>query len=230
MTPSAAAATRSVPVEKSGVGSAVLNSARQVGGTMGVAIMGAIMASEAGGERTPEAFMKGFEAALLVAAAIALVGAIVAFTLVRPHEGAGDRGRRPSLLVRTCRPVDPAPGRFIRPQATATRGASHRNACRVSAERVLKPGPGDSLARRPVSKWCTQKGALKHRYKNCGSGVSFEATPSRGWRAGESWLCGPATLISCPPTDPAVVPAHPIWRPIVCGVGLTIGAVSEKVK
>jgi EmrB/QacA subfamily drug resistance transporter len=89
MTPGAAAATRSVPVDKSGVGSAVLNSARQIGGTMGIAVMGAIMAAEAGAERTPEAFMRGFEAALLVAAAIAVVGAIVAFTLVRPHEGAG---------------------------------------------------------------------------------------------------------------------------------------------
>jgi hypothetical protein len=27
-----------------------------------------------------------------------------------------------------------------------------------------------------------------------------------------------------------VVPAHPIWRPIGCGVGLTIGVVSVKVK
>jgi len=89
MTPSAAAATRSVPVDKAGVGSAVLNSARQVGGTMGIAVMGAIVAGEAGGERTPEAFMRGFEAALLVAAAIAVVGAIVAFALVRPHEEAG---------------------------------------------------------------------------------------------------------------------------------------------
>jgi EmrB/QacA subfamily drug resistance transporter len=89
MTPSAAAATRSVPVDKAGVGSAVLNSARQIGGTMGIAVMGAIVAAEAGGERTPEAFMKGFQAALLVAAAIAFAGAIVAFTLVRPHEGAG---------------------------------------------------------------------------------------------------------------------------------------------
>jgi EmrB/QacA subfamily drug resistance transporter len=87
-TPSAAAATRSVPVEKSGVGSAVLNSARQVGGTMGVAVMGAIMAAEIGGERTVEAFMQGFERALLVAAGIALAGAAVAFTLVRPHEEA----------------------------------------------------------------------------------------------------------------------------------------------
>jgi EmrB/QacA subfamily drug resistance transporter len=89
MTPSAAAATRSVPVDKSGVGSAVLNSARQVGGTMGVAIMGAIVAAKAGGERTPEAFMRGFESALLVAAAIAVLGAVVAYVLVRPHEEAG---------------------------------------------------------------------------------------------------------------------------------------------
>ena len=89
MTPSAAAATRSVSVDKAGVGSAVLNSARQVGGTMGIAVMGAIIAAKAGGERTPEAFMAGFESALLVAAGIAIVGAVVAFTLVRPHDGAG---------------------------------------------------------------------------------------------------------------------------------------------
>ncbi len=93
MTPSAAAATRSVPVEKSGVGAAVLNSARQVGGTMGIAIMGAIMAAEIGGERTPEAFMRGFEVALLVAATIAAVGALVAYVLVRPHEEARRTGR-----------------------------------------------------------------------------------------------------------------------------------------
>ncbi len=89
MTPSAAAATRSVPVDKAGVGSAVLNSARQVGGTMGIAVMGAIMAAEAGGERSVDAFMRGFETALLVAAGIAIVGAVVAFTLVRPSRRRG---------------------------------------------------------------------------------------------------------------------------------------------
>jgi len=93
MTPSAAAATRSVPVDKAGVGAAVLNCARQVGGTMGVAIMGAIVAGKAGGERTPEAFMSGFQTALEVAAGIAVVGAVVAYVLVRPHEGAGERER-----------------------------------------------------------------------------------------------------------------------------------------
>ena len=91
MTPSAAAATRSVPVDKAGVGSAVLNCARQVGGTMGIALMGAIIAGEAGGERTVEAFMRGFQVALTVAAGIALVGAVVAYVLVRPHEEASRR-------------------------------------------------------------------------------------------------------------------------------------------
>jgi MFS family permease len=86
MTPGAAAAVRSVPVDKSGVGSAVLNSFRQVGGSLGIALMGAIMAHQAGNRRTVEAFMEGFEASLLVAAGIALAGAVVAAALVRPHE------------------------------------------------------------------------------------------------------------------------------------------------
>jgi len=86
MTPSAAAATRSVPVDKSGVGSAVLNAFRQVGGAVGIAVMGAIMAHEVGGRRTTEAFLDGLHASLRVAAVIAVVGAVVAFWLVRPHE------------------------------------------------------------------------------------------------------------------------------------------------
>jgi sugar phosphate permease len=86
MTPSAAAATRAVPVDKAGVGAAVLNTFRQVGGSLGIALMGAIMAHEAGGNWTTESFMDGFERALLIAAAIALLGAVVSFVLVRPHE------------------------------------------------------------------------------------------------------------------------------------------------
>jgi EmrB/QacA subfamily drug resistance transporter len=85
MTPSAAAGVRSVPVDKSGVGSAVLNAFRQVGGSLGIALMGAIMAHEIGGRRTPEAFVEGLSTALVVAAAIAFVGALVAAALVRAH-------------------------------------------------------------------------------------------------------------------------------------------------
>jgi EmrB/QacA subfamily drug resistance transporter len=89
MTPSMAAATRAVPVDKAGVGAAVLNSFRQVGGSLGIAVIGSIIAYEAGGRRTPEAFMDGFSTALAVAAAIAFAGAVVAAALVRPHERAG---------------------------------------------------------------------------------------------------------------------------------------------
>jgi hypothetical protein len=87
MTPTAAAATRAVPVEKSGVGSAVLNAMRQVGGSVGIALMGAIVAREAAGRAPLDGFMAGFERALLVAAVIALVGAVVAFVLVRQEAG-----------------------------------------------------------------------------------------------------------------------------------------------
>ena len=85
MTPSAAAAVRSVPVDKSGVGSAVLNAFRQVGGSIGIALMGALMAHEAAGRRTPEGFMDGFSLSLVVAALIAFTGAIVSLALVRSH-------------------------------------------------------------------------------------------------------------------------------------------------
>jgi MFS family permease len=85
-TPTVAAATRAVPVEKSGVGSAVLNAMRQVGGSLGIALMGAIVAAQASGRTPIDGFMAGFERALFVAALIAFAGAIVAFALVRQEE------------------------------------------------------------------------------------------------------------------------------------------------
>jgi EmrB/QacA subfamily drug resistance transporter len=90
MTPTAAAATRAVPVEKSGVGSAVLNAMRQVGGSVGIALMGAIVAAEANDQPGLAGFMAGFERSLLVAALIAFAGSIVAFALVRQEAGQED--------------------------------------------------------------------------------------------------------------------------------------------
>ena len=86
MTPSAAAAIRAVPVEKAGVGAAVLNAFRQVGGSVGIALMGAIMAAQLSEPPSIASFMRGFEHALLVAAGIAIAGAIVAGALIRPHD------------------------------------------------------------------------------------------------------------------------------------------------
>ncbi len=87
MTPTTAAAMSSVPVDKAGVGSAVLNSMRQVGGSLGVAIMGAILGSYVSVGRLspqyPEQFVNGFQAALHVAAGIAFAAAIVALAMVQ---------------------------------------------------------------------------------------------------------------------------------------------------
>jgi EmrB/QacA subfamily drug resistance transporter len=85
MAPATAAALSGVSVDKAGVGSAVLNSSRQLGGSIGVALMGAIMAHEIGGQRAPAAFVHGLSVSLEVAAAIAIAGALVAVITVRAH-------------------------------------------------------------------------------------------------------------------------------------------------
>jgi EmrB/QacA subfamily drug resistance transporter len=87
MTPSSAAAMSGVPNDKAGVGSAVLNSSRQVGGSVGIALMGAIMAHEIGRSSTPASFTHGLSVGLVVAAVIAFSGAVLAATLVRSHAG-----------------------------------------------------------------------------------------------------------------------------------------------
>jgi EmrB/QacA subfamily drug resistance transporter len=100
MTPTTAAAMSSVPVDKAGVGSGVLNSMRQVGGALGVAIMGAILGSYVTVAATspdfPAQFVDGFQASLRVAAGIAFAGAIVAWVLVRSH------AQRPALAAETA--------------------------------------------------------------------------------------------------------------------------------
>ena len=67
------------------MGSAVLNACRQVGGAVGIALLGAIVAGQSAGRQTAAAFLDGFEPALLVAASILIVGAVVAASLVRSH-------------------------------------------------------------------------------------------------------------------------------------------------
>ena len=89
MTPTTAAAMGSVPVDKAGVGSAVLNSMRQVGGSLGIALMGAIVASSIHvadtDPRIAQQFVDGYRNALHVAATIALIGAVVAVATVRKY-------------------------------------------------------------------------------------------------------------------------------------------------
>jgi EmrB/QacA subfamily drug resistance transporter len=87
MAPTTAAAMGSVPVDKAGVGSAVINSMRQVGGSLGIAVMGALVATAVSvtplSPAFPDQFVEGYHRALHVGAAITLFGAIVAVTTVR---------------------------------------------------------------------------------------------------------------------------------------------------
>jgi len=91
MTPTTAAAMGSVSRDKAGVGSAVLNSARQVGGSIGIALMGAIVASGtnaylASGHSHSEAFVHGLHGGLLLAAGIAFLGALIGIATIRKVE------------------------------------------------------------------------------------------------------------------------------------------------
>jgi EmrB/QacA subfamily drug resistance transporter len=87
MSPMTSVAMASVPVDKAGVGSGVLNSFRQVGGSLGIAVMGAILASylsaPPGTQLANQQFVDGLHSALLVSACITFAGAVVAVALVR---------------------------------------------------------------------------------------------------------------------------------------------------
>jgi EmrB/QacA subfamily drug resistance transporter len=91
MAPTTATTMAAVPASEAGIGSAILNSMRQLGGSLGIALIGAIMAqrlrsSLAAGASESAAFVTGFQSALLVAAIIAFAGALTAVLLIRgPH-------------------------------------------------------------------------------------------------------------------------------------------------
>jgi EmrB/QacA subfamily drug resistance transporter len=96
MTPVTAAAMSAVAVDKAGVGSAVLNSARQVGGSLGIAVMGAIVASSS-------TYLGGFHDALRVGALLLLFGAALATLAIRKPEHdhgheAGEAKRRQTAV------------------------------------------------------------------------------------------------------------------------------------
>ena len=88
MAPTTAAAVGSVPVDKAGVGSAVINAMRQVGGSLGIAVMGTLVATSVTvGQLNPSypaQFVEGYHRALYAGAAILLGGAVLAVLTVRP--------------------------------------------------------------------------------------------------------------------------------------------------
>lgn len=77
-------AVAAVPPARSGTASGVLNTARMVGATLGVAILASIFAAYAGQEATMgEGFLPGLRAALTGSAAAELLGAVIAFAFIK---------------------------------------------------------------------------------------------------------------------------------------------------
>lgn len=75
---------------RAGAGSALIQACRQVGGTLGVALLGTILAARyAGPADGRQAFLDGMDALLLVSAAVAAVGLLLSLTL-SPRRTAGD--------------------------------------------------------------------------------------------------------------------------------------------
>ena len=143
MTPMSAAAMGSVQLAKAGVASGVLNTFRQVGGALGIAVLGAILTSRqtsalAAGASPAEAFVDGFQTALLVAAVIAFVGAVTAAVLVRQvtHPEVGrDRGACGVTATKRVRLA----------AARAPRSSSRLRAARVLGRQL--PGHDDGVDR-----------------------------------------------------------------------------------
>jgi DHA2 family methylenomycin A resistance protein-like MFS transporter len=69
----------SVDASRAGIASGVLNSARQVGGMLGVAIFGCLIRDTA-----PAAFMRGMHASIGIAVALLLFGSVLCWVGIRP--------------------------------------------------------------------------------------------------------------------------------------------------
>ncbi len=91
------AATTGVSPEESGLASGILNSTRQLGGSLGLAILVTVAADVTGPATDRQALADGYGTALLVAAALLAVGAIAAAVILprAAHTPAATRPRSP---------------------------------------------------------------------------------------------------------------------------------------
>jgi EmrB/QacA subfamily drug resistance transporter len=86
MSPMTSAAMNAVAVQKAGIASGVLSMFRMVGGSLGVAVTGAIFQGAAGSSfetAAPQQFVDGLSNAMVVSGVVTLIGAVIAAAAIR---------------------------------------------------------------------------------------------------------------------------------------------------
>jgi hypothetical protein len=78
----------SMPAERSGMASALLNNSREVAGLLGITVIGAVLRSRQGvalnhGVSPANAFLDGYHAGLLVTIALVAAGVVVSYLALR---------------------------------------------------------------------------------------------------------------------------------------------------
>jgi len=94
-----------MPTSQAGVASAVFNASREVAGLLGITVIGAVLTSRQGaalaaGHTPADAFLIGYHAGLLLAAALVVAGGAVAYgALRRTHHASEPETAREDLVL-----------------------------------------------------------------------------------------------------------------------------------
>jgi Na+/melibiose symporter-like transporter len=98
-----------VAVEKAGIASGVLSMFRMVGGSLGVAVTGAIFQASVGtanfAQATPQDFVDALSQAMAVSAVVALAGAAFAAVAIRAKRKPLSQAEAEGVLARSSDPA-----------------------------------------------------------------------------------------------------------------------------